>query len=166
MTDPVCDAAPLTRIILYVRDTEESAIFYEKYFLISIPFAPRDVWGPKPRYHVTGSINGCPVCGCLGVQDNDYFLRLGAAWVRDNGYGPGSEVTVCLAPEGPQADTLAPDLTQALANDSAAQAFFDALPTFYRKNYIRWVESAKRPETRAKRISEMMGLLAAQKREK
>lgn len=32
MTDPVCDAAPLTRIILYVRDMKESAIFYEKHF--------------------------------------------------------------------------------------------------------------------------------------
>lgn len=32
MNNLVGDAAPLTRIILYVRDMEASAIFYEKYF--------------------------------------------------------------------------------------------------------------------------------------
>jgi hypothetical protein len=36
----------------------------------------------------------------------------------------------------------------------------------HRKNYIRWIESAKRPETRAARISEMMKLLNAGRREK
>ncbi len=54
----------------------------------------------------------------------------------------------------------------ALATNTVAKAFFDGLPTFYRKNYIRWIESAKRPETRAKRIVEMMALLAEGKREK
>jgi uncharacterized protein YdeI (YjbR/CyaY-like superfamily) len=31
---------------------------------------------------------------------------------------------------------------------------------------MRWIESAKREETRAKRIAEMIGLLSAGKREK
>jgi uncharacterized protein YdeI (YjbR/CyaY-like superfamily) len=35
------------------------------------------------------------------------------------------------------------------------------LATFYRNNYIRWIESAKRPETRRGRIAEMVDLLKA-----
>lgn len=89
------------------------------------------------------------------------------AWLRDsNGIAPGSQVAVSLAPEGPQESNLSPDVVAALTKSKAAKAFFDGLPTFYRKNFIRWIEGAKKPETRAKRIAEMMALLEAGKREK
>jgi uncharacterized protein YdeI (YjbR/CyaY-like superfamily) len=40
------------------------------------------------------------------------------------------------------------------------------LATFYRKGYINGIEGAKRPETRVKRLDEMMQLLKAGKRQK
>jgi uncharacterized protein YdeI (YjbR/CyaY-like superfamily) len=61
---------------------------------------------------------------------------------------------------------MPPDVAQALAKNKAAKTFFDGLPTFYRKNFMRSIESAKRPETRARRIGEMIELLAVGKREK
>jgi hypothetical protein len=133
---------------------------------VAIPFSPREVWGARPRFHVTGTINGSAVRGCLGVQGTAYFLRLGAAWARDTGIGPGAQVTVSLALEGPQEANLAQDIAAALAANAAAKTFFDGLPTFYRKNFMRWIDSAKRPETRAKRIQDMIALLAAGQREK
>ena len=54
---------------------------------------------------------------------------------------------------------MASDITAALAGNEKAKAFFEGLPTFYRKNFIRWIESAKREETRKKQIDEMMKLL-------
>ena len=44
--------------------------------------------------------------------------------------------------------------------------FFESLPTFYRKNFMRWIDSAKRPETRAKHIAEVIETLKAHKRER
>jgi uncharacterized protein YdeI (YjbR/CyaY-like superfamily) len=73
-------------------------------------------------------------------------------------------VTVHLAAEGPQTDAMATDLAAAFQAEPAAVAFFNALPTFYRKNYMRWVNGAKRPETRVKRIQELIELLKAGKR--
>ena len=137
-----------------------------QFVFVAVPFSPRDVWGARPRYHVTGTINGCRVRGCLGVGGTEYFLRLGAAWLRDNSVAPGDAVTVVLAPEGPQEDNMPSDVAQALAKHKPAKTFFDGLPTFYRKNFMRWIESAKKPETRARRIGEMIELLAAGKREK
>ena len=137
-----------------------------QFVFVSIPFHPATVWGKKPRYHVAGTINTHPVRGCLGVFGQDHFLRLGAAWIRDSGVQPGQQVQVRLAPEGPQEANLAADIVQALSKDKTASAFFEGLPTFYRKNFIRWIESAKREETRAKRITEMMGLLSEGKRER
>ena len=113
---------------------------------IAIPFNPNEVWGVKQRHHITGTINGCAVRGSLGSDAGQYFLPLGAAWRRDNRVEAGAEVEVMLAPEGPQTDALAPDILAALESESDARGFFDSLATFYRNGYIRWIESAKRPE--------------------
>lgn len=133
---------------------------------VAIPFSPREVWGPKPRYYVAGTINGISVRGTLGALGQDYFLRLGAAWMRDSGIEIGANVSVRLSLEGPQEDNIASDIAKALSDNKKAKTFFDELPTFYRKNFIRWIESAKREETRVRRINEMMKLLEEGKREK
>src|SRR5580765_2488321 len=116
---------------------------------IPIPFNPNEVWGLKQRHHITGSVNGCGVRGSLGSDGTQYFLPLGAAWRRDSGVEDGAEVEVVLAPEGPQADALAADILAALDSEPATRAFFESLATFYRNGYVRWIESAKRPETRS-----------------
>ncbi|MCS6858843.1 MAG: YdeI/OmpD-associated family protein [Abditibacteriales bacterium] len=133
---------------------------------VVIPFNPHEVWGAKQRHYVTGSINGRPIRGLLDSEATQFFLPLGAAWRRDNGVEVGAKVEVVLAPEGPQADALAPDIVVALDAEPQAKAFFDSLATFYRKNYVRWVESAKRPATRQKRIAEMVQLLKAGKKQR
>jgi hypothetical protein len=133
---------------------------------IAIPFNPHEVWGMKQRHHITGSVNGCPVRGSLGSDGSQYFLPLGAAWRRGAGVDEGAEVEVVLAPEGPQADTLAADILAALDSEPEAKAFFEALATFYRNGYIRWIESAKRPETRSARVAEMLSLLKAGKKQR
>ena len=133
---------------------------------IPIPFDPNDAWGTKQRHYIRGAVNGCTIRGSLGSDGTQYFLLLGAGWRRDNGLSPGAEVEVELWPEGPQADNMAPDIVDALESDPPSQEFFESLATFYRKNYIRWIESAKRPETRANRLKEMMELLKARQKQK
>jgi hypothetical protein len=66
---------------------------------IAIPFLPREVWGAKPRFRVTGTINGIPVRGTLGALGQDYFLRLGAKWMQDSGIELGGNVSVRLSLE-------------------------------------------------------------------
>lgn len=156
-----------------VKMSDVKQIFFDavvetegKFTFIGIPFSPRDVWGAKPRFAVNGTINEKAVRGTLGALDQDYFLRLGATWLKDNGINPGDQVKVMLALEGPQEENLAEDIKGALIANQKAKTFFDGLPTFYRKNYIRWIESAKREETRTKRIQEMITLLEEGKREK
>jgi hypothetical protein len=134
--------------------------------VLLLAFDPNEVWGLKERHHITGTINGHPVRGPLDADERGYFLTLGPAWRRSCGIEAGTHVDVTLAPEGPQAGTIGPDVFDALLAEPEAKAFFESLATFYRKNYIRWIESAKRPETRAARIAEMVGLLKAGKRER
>lgn len=129
---------------------------------VRLPFDPNAAWGAKDRHHVSGTVGGRPVRGELRSENDTWNLTLGPAWVRDN-LKSGTEVEVVLAPEGP---ALADDVARALAASDAAKAFFESLPTFYRKNFIRWIEEAKRPETRASRIAEAVRLCEAGKRER
>jgi hypothetical protein len=133
---------------------------------VPIPFNPNEVWGVKQRHHITGTVNGHKVRGSLGSDGKQYFLPLGAAWRRDCGINAGDKVDVILAPEGPQSESLSADVSDALDAEPQAKAFFESLATFYRNTYIKWIESAKRPETRTARIQEMIELLKAGKKQK
>jgi uncharacterized protein YdeI (YjbR/CyaY-like superfamily) len=73
----------------------------------------------------------------------------------------GAEVEVVLGPDGHQSGTVAPDIAAALSEEPEARLFFESVAPFYRNNYIRWIESAQRPETRRARIAEMITLLKA-----
>jgi uncharacterized protein YdeI (YjbR/CyaY-like superfamily) len=45
-----------------------------------------------------------------------------------------------------------------------ARAFFEKLAPSCKRNYVGWVDSAKREETKRKRLSEMIGLMTAGKK--
>jgi hypothetical protein len=133
---------------------------------ILIPFDPNQVWGQKERHDIHGTINGQRIRGKLEMQPEGYVLSLGPTWRRGCNIDVDAQVTVVIEPEGPHLGNLAEDVATALTGAPAALIFFNSLPTFYRKNYLRWIESAKRPETRAARIVEMTALLEAGQREK
>jgi hypothetical protein len=133
---------------------------------IPIPFNPNEVWGVKQRHYIAGTVNGHCVRGSLGSDEKQYFLLLGAAWRRDCGVAAGDRVEVVLSREGPQFENLSPDVAAALNAEPQAKAFFESLATFYRNTYIKWIESAKRSETRKARIQEMIELLQAGKKQK
>ena len=82
-------------------------------------------------------------------SDGEHMLTLGPSWCRDPRVGAGASVRVSLQPEGPQLDTIAADLADALQAEPRARRFFESLATFYRKAFVTWVDGAKRPETRA-----------------
>jgi hypothetical protein len=129
--------------------------------IITVPFDPDKVWGKKPRHPVSGKVGPCSVRGVIEKTDG-FRLKLGPAWVRDAPVEAGDNVEVTLAPEGPQRESLDPDIAAALAAEPEAAAFFDGLAQFYRRAYLTWIAGTKRrPEERARRISETVRLLKA-----
>ncbi len=55
-------------------------------------------------------------------------------------------------------------LADALARNKRARDFFESLAPTYQKQFIGWIVTAKRPETKAKRIKESAALLAKAKK--
>lgn len=52
-----------------------------------------------------------------------------------------------------------PEFRDALASDRSAAAHFDGLTPAQQKQFIVWINVAKQPETRERRIAEAIGLL-------
>jgi hypothetical protein len=133
---------------------------------VPLPFDPNAIWGRKNRHHVAGTVSGFAVRGELRSKDSEWHLFLGPAWVRDHPLAEGQSVGVELTAEGPQFESVAEDVGAALAAEPRARAYFESLPTFYRKNYLHWIDAAKRNETRARRIAAMISLLLQRRRER
>ena len=55
---------------------------------------------------------------------------------------------------------LTPEIENVLKKDKKAWNNFNNLAPSYRKQYIGWLRSAKKPETREKRLKEVIKLLS------
>lgn len=135
---------------------------------IPFPFDPDALWGRKERHDSCGTVNGVPVRGPLERDRDGWVLARGPAFWRDLGVDPasGPELEVVLGPEGPLLDEQDADVRAAFAGSAEATAFFYAIAPFYRKNWLRWIGDAKRPETRAARIAQTVEALAAGRRDR
>jgi hypothetical protein len=129
--------------------------------LIVVPFDPDEAWGAKAVHHVNGTVNGCRVRVTLAPGDTGWGFTLNPSRMLATRTSPGSDAVVELAPEGPQRGDLADDIASALAANPEAGAFFDTLAQFYRRAYLRYIDATtRRPDVRAARIAEVVGLLA------
>jgi uncharacterized protein YdeI (YjbR/CyaY-like superfamily) len=64
----------------------------------------------------------------------------------------------------PSATKLPQYIQRALKNHPAARKYFEGLAPSYRRTYIAWIDSAKRQETKMRRLQEAISLLAAGKK--
>lgn len=130
--------------------------------IIALDFDPAEVWGPRARYHVAGTLDGQPFRTALVEREGSWRISLGprsgcAARLQD-----GGDVAVAIWLEGPQPDGLAPDIAAALDARPRARAAFESLATFYRRGWLRWIDATRRrPDVRAERIAEMLDLVEA-----
>ncbi len=78
------------------------------------------------------------------------------------GVSAGDEVDVDIElDDEPREVTVPADLAAALARDANAQEYFDQLAYTHRKEWVRWIEDAKKAETRAARITKTVASLHA-----
>jgi Bacteriocin-protection, YdeI or OmpD-Associated/Domain of unknown function (DUF1905) len=131
---------------------------------VDLPFDPAVAWEDRDAYHVVGTIGGNRFRGQL-KPGSPWAVELGPTWCTDPGFVPGDEVLVEIALEGPQSTTMGPDVAEAFRAEPEAARFFDSMPTFYRNIVARAIAAAKRPETRARRISEALARAKAGQRE-
>ena len=63
--------------------------------------------------------------------------------------------------DAPSPSIVPPYIQEALKKSPAAWKYFETLAASYRRKYIGWIDSAKQPETKMRRLEEAIHLLAA-----
>jgi uncharacterized protein YdeI (YjbR/CyaY-like superfamily) len=66
--------------------------------------------------------------------------------------------------ENPKEKAISEDVIQAVKANKAAKNYFETLPPGYMKTCMRWIDDAKRPETRVRRIAEFVELCSRSER--
>ncbi len=78
------------------------------------------------------------------------------------GVTAGQQLEVDIeADTAPREVDVPADLADALAHDSPAKYFFDALSYTHRKEWVRWIKDAKKPNTRSARVAKTVAALRA-----
>lgn len=118
--------------------------------------------GEGARVPVSGTVNGAPLTGSIMTGPDGRYLVVNRS-VRDAaGVAAGDRVRVVVDRDRAERTVEAPDdLAAALAADSTASDYFDKLSYSRRKEYVTWIEGAKREETRQRRIAQAVERLAA-----
>jgi len=119
--------------------------------------------GKRPAVQVT--LGGHSYRTTVASMGGRYFVPLSKENREAAGVAAGDEVAVDIERDAePRKVTIPPDLADALAGDDAARAFLDRLSYTHRKEWVRWVEEAKKAETRAARVTKTVESLHAGKR--
>lgn len=121
--------------------------------------------GPGKRPAVAVTVGGHTYRSTVGSMRGRAMLPLSAENRSAAGVAAGDEVEVEVVLDlAPRTVEVPEDLAALLSADSAAQATFDTLPPGQRKEWVRWVTEAKRPETRGDRALKTVEALAAGRR--
>jgi Domain of unknown function (DUF1905)/Bacteriocin-protection, YdeI or OmpD-Associated len=119
--------------------------------------------GGGKRPPVTVTLGGYGYRTTVAPMGGAYWIPLAAEHREAAGVQAGQEVDVRVELDTAPRDTPLPeDLAAAL--DDGARAFFEGLAPSHRKEWVRWVEEAKKPETRAGRVAKTAEALRAGRR--
>jgi hypothetical protein len=120
--------------------------------------------GGGKRPAVTVTIGGHSYRTTVAPMSGRFFVPLSAANREAAGVAAGDEVDVDLEPDSAPREVDVPDyLAGALAGDDVARAYFAGLSYSHRKEWVRWVEEAKKAETRLGRVERAVAALHAGK---
>ncbi len=115
----------------------------ERHMLMVTPRKPKSGWSKINKGRVERLI-------AQGLMTPAGLAKIEAA-KADGSWNALDEADALVVPD---------DLRDALAANADAQRHFDAFPPGSRKIILQWVASARKPETRAKRIAETVHLAA------
>jgi uncharacterized protein YdeI (YjbR/CyaY-like superfamily) len=95
------------------------------------------------------------------MAGGSHVLGLHKATREDIGKSIGQSVKLVIEPETEERTVTVPDdFRKALAANKKAMQTFDGFAYTHRKEYVQWIESAKRPETRQRRITEAVSRIS------
>jgi hypothetical protein len=130
---------------------------------VEVPDRVIESLGGSKRPAVQVTINAYSYRTTAVRMGGRFLVPLSAENRNAAGVAAGDEVDVDIVLDGaPREVTLPGDLDAAL--DDATRTAYESLSYTHRKEWVRWIEDAKRPETRATRVEKTVAGLRAGKK--
>lgn len=118
-------------------DSKVKSLDEERYMQVFTPRKPNSVWSKLNKQYIAELIE-------QGLMTEAGLAKIAAA--KQNGSWTKLDAIEALI--------IPDDLQQALAANPLANQYFQAFSNSSKKNILSWIDSAKRPETRLKRIEQ------------
>lgn len=129
---------------------------------IPVPDEVLTALGPGRRFALRVTLGQHAFRTTTGTVDGTVMIPVSAAAREAAGVEAGQELDVDVELDlEPRTTELPADLAAALAAEPQARAYYDGLTASRQKAYATWVDSAKKPETRDRRLAETVQLLLA-----
>lgn len=146
------DAAPIRFTATLLRPAQPKAATWS--FLL-LPPAASGKLPARGMVSVEGRLEGQPFQATLEPDGaGSHWLKVSKALRDKAGVAAGDIVTLEIAPVATEPEPRLPaDLKAALSANPAAQATWQDITAVARRDWIHWVTSGKKAETRVKRIA-------------
>lgn len=141
------------------RAPDSSATF------LSVPVDIHTVWATHARVPVKGTLNGFSFRGSIMPYGGVHYLGIKRDLREAIGIKAGDSVEVVLmVDDDPRVVELPEDFKQALDENPAARIRWMKLSYSHQREHVEAIESAAKPETRMKRISDSILRLQGKKK--
>lgn len=119
-----------------------------------------DLAGGAKTFPVSVAVDGHgSFQGRLARMGGENLIGLNKAVREAVGVAAGDTVAVEITVDGAERSVEVPDDLAAALADAGATEAFAALAPSHRKEYVRWITEAKKPDTRAKRVAEAVPMI-------
>ncbi|WP_263357852.1 YdeI/OmpD-associated family protein [Acidicapsa ligni] len=131
-----------------------------------IPFDVVKVFGSKARVPVTGTLNDISFRNSvMPVGDGTHYMNINKELLAAANTKAGELVQVTMAIDKAERTVDVPEeLQKSLKKNKEAASFFDSLAYSHKKEYVDWIVSAKKPETKTARVDKTIEMLHAKQR--
>lgn len=136
---------------------------------IELPFSAEEVFGKKGQIKIRAVFDHVvEYRGSLVRMKSDFhILGLPREIRKQLGKTFGDEVAVSLAEDKEERTVeISEDIASLFNENPDAKKLFDAMSYTHKKEYIRWIEEARKPETRESRKTKMIQMLLEGKKGK
>jgi hypothetical protein len=129
---------------------------------VYFPFDVFEVFGTRARMAVKGEINGFPFRSSIFPLGGGKFYMVVNREMREGARVKAGDTAEFLLEkdEDPRSIATPPDLLKALNGRRTAKAVWDKLSYSHRKEHITFIEAARKPETRGRRIAKTLEMIA------
>lgn len=126
---------------------------------IEVPFDVAQVFGKK-RMPIVVTVNGVKYRTTVAVYGGRYYFAMRREIREQAGVALRGKVKVTIEPDlAPRVVEAPPDLMKALRKHAPALARWKTWSYTHQREIVEWVTSAKRPETRERRVEKAVAML-------